>query len=421
MQAESRFKQNILRIAAGSVASQAIVIGAMPLLTRLYGPEEFGALAVFVAAYAVAVGLITLKYDLSIILPRDDSKAVDLTILTLIISLGLSLVLLAILGLSWLVAGVPAHGCFFLLPMATVLGATSTCVQQWGARASDYRRFARSQVINSLLTVGTSVLLAFAAAELFGRLTVGFVVGMSAGLLYQTVDFLRASPAGRCLQLKKVTLKETALEFKRFPLFVLPSSLLLTLGVSAPPFILQTMFSLEEVGYYAVANRFFVAPSSLIGGAVAEAFRAEFVDRGKLGLKTTTFFRDTLIKLVWLGAPVFGALFFGAPELFAFILGESYRESGVLSRFLCIGAFAQFVAQPFHYVFVATGQVRLGLLMQLALTGFPLLAIVVGGMSGSMVNAVLSAAVLTFVLSALMIVLAFRCCRLSDSADKKVA
>jgi O-antigen/teichoic acid export membrane protein len=418
MRAESRFKRNILRIAAGSVASQAIVIGATPLLTRLYGPEEFGALAVFVAAYAITVGLITLKYDLSIILPRDDGKAVELTILTLVISLALSLVLLVALGLSRLVAGVPALGYLFLLPLATVLGAAYTCAQQWGARASDYRRYARSQVMNSVLSVGTSVLLALIAADLFGGLAVGFVVGISAGLIYLTVDLLRVPRAGRHYHFRTARLVETALEFKQFPLFVLPSTILLTLGVNAPPFILQTMFSLQEVGYYAIANRFLVAPISLIGGAVAEAFRAEFVDRHKRGVERVAFFRGTLRRLMLVGVPVFGGFFLVAPELFAFLLGEPYRESGVMSRYLCVGVFAQFVAQPFHYVFVATGHVRLGLVMQSALTGLPLLAIVVGGLSGSMIHAVLSAAVLTFVLSALMIVLAYRCCRYSDRPEQ---
>lgn len=63
-QSQSRFRKNILRIASGSTASQVIVIGATPLLTRLYSPEEFSALAVFAAAYAIFVGLFTLKYDL---------------------------------------------------------------------------------------------------------------------------------------------------------------------------------------------------------------------------------------------------------------------------------------------------------------------------------------------------------------------
>lgn len=386
-------------------------------MTRLYGPEEFGALAVFAAAYAITVGLFTLKYDLSIILPRDNDKAADLTVLTLSISLILSLILLALLSASYFGLDLPTHWYFFLLPLSTILGAAYTCAQQWAARASDYRRFARSQVINSLVNVGISVLLATATANLFGSLVVGFVVGLAAGLIYLSIEFLRAyDMLWRSTTSRLSRLAATAYEFKRFPMYVLPTSLLATLGVNAPPFLFQSMFSLQDVGHYAIANRFLMVPSAMIGGAVAEAFRAEFVDRHKRGIKGSDFFRSTLIKLVLVALPLFGGFFLAAPSLFSLLLGEAYRDTGVLSRYLCIGVFAQFISLPFHYVFVATGHVRLGLLIQAVATILPLLAIILGGVIGGIEIAVLSAALITFISSALLVGLAYRCCTQSDSA-----
>jgi O-antigen/teichoic acid export membrane protein len=397
------------------------VIGATPLLTRLYGPEEFGALAMFAAAYAVAVGLMTLKYDSAIILPRDNDKAVDLTVLTLSIALTLSLVLLALLSISYFTLRVPEHWYFFLLPLSVTLGAAYTCAQQWSARASDYRQFARSQVMNSLINVGTSVFLAIVIAKLFGSLVVGFVIGLAAGLIYLTVKLLRISAGVRRFNFRLSRLPATALEFKRFPMFVLPSSLLATLGMNAPPFLFQAMFSLQQVGYYAIANRFLMAPSALVGGAVAEAFKAEFVDRHKRGIENATFFRNTLLKLILFALPVFSGFFLIAPSLFALLLGEAYRDSGVLSRYLCIGVLAQFISQPFHYVFVATGHVRLGLLIQSAVTGLPLIALIFGGLSGGMVHAVLFSALITSALSTLLVGQAYRCCKQSDGTALREA
>ena len=414
-QSQSRFRKNILRIATGSTASQVIVIGATPLLTRLYSPEEFGALAVFAAAYAIFVGLFTLKYDLSIILPGNHDKAVELTVLTLLISLILSVVLLVLIGVNHFKSGGSAQWHFFLLPLSTFLGAVYTCAQQWCARASDYRWFARSQVMNSLVNVGTSVLLAIVTDNLFGSLVVGFVAGLAAGLIYLSIKFLRTSVVTRLNNFRFSALVTTAMEFKRFPMYVLPSSLLATLGMNAPPFLFQTMFSLREIGYYAIANRFLMAPSSLVGAAVVEAFRAEFVDRHKRGIKNAAFLLNTLRKLVLVAIPVFGGFFIIAPSLFVLLLGEDYRDSGVLARYLCIGVLAQFIAQPFHYVFIATGHERLGLFIQSALTVLPLLAIILGGLSGSMERAVLFAALLTFVLSVLLVGLTYRSCKHSDS------
>lgn len=397
-------------------------MGATPLLTRLYRPEEFGALAIFSAAYAILVGLMTMKYDLAIILPRDLAKAKDVTVLTLTVSLVLSLILLIFFGARHLSLGAPEHWYFFLLPLATFLGAAYTCAQQWAARASDYRRFARSQVVTALVNVSASLMLAIMTEKLFGSLVVGLVSGLAAGLIYFSPKFMPTFLGyWRTTTCRLSRLVSTALEFKRFPMYVLPAALLATLGLNAPPFLFQSMFSLQDVGFYAIANRFLMAPSALVGGAVAEAFRAEFVDRQKQGFESAAFFRTTLRKLVIVGLPIFGGFYLIAPSLFVLLFGETYGDSGVLARYLCVGAFAQFISQPFHYIFVATNHVRLGLLVQSALTGLPLLAIILGGLNGEMQNAVFLAALATFVLSAILVGLAYRCCKQSDSSILKCA
>ena len=414
IQPESRFQRNIFHISTGSIASQAILIGAIPLLARLYGPEEFGALAVFGAIYAIAVGLITLKYDSSIILPRDHKKAVDITVLVLSISVILSLVLLAILGACYFTLGIPQHWYFLLAPLCTALGAAYTCTQQWAARDNDYRRFAKSQVMNSLANVVTSVLLATTIAKLSGSLVVGFAIGIVTGLFYFSIKYLRKPKGGWHMNFSFSRLLITALEFRQFPMFVLPASSLATLGLNVQPFLLTAMFPLQQVGFYAIANRFLMAPSALIGGAVAEAFRAEYTDRIKRGIENRAFFRDTLLKLILLAFPVYGGIYVTAPSLIALILGDTYREAGILARCLCIGTFTQFISQPFQNVFVATGDVRLGLLTQGIVTTLSVIAIIGGGLSGSMETTVFYSALLTILSSTILVVLAYQSCRKND-------
>lgn len=416
IQPESRFRHNVVRIATGTIASQVIVVGATPLLTRLYRPEDFGALAVFTALHAIVAGLFTLKYELSIILPREQDKAVDLTVLTVSISLLLSLVLLASLCVGHFGFGIPSHGYYLLLPLSAVLAAAYTSAQQWGARTNDYRCFARGQVVNALANVGASLLLAVIADRLFGGLVAGFVVGLAAGLVYLWLGFLKARDSKHPPVVRTTSLAKAAKEYRHFPLFVLPSSFVATLGLSAQPFLLQALFSLREVGHYAIAYRFLLLPGALVGGAVAEAFRPEFVGRLNNGLETSSLFRRTLRKLALFALPVFGAFFLVAPSLFAFVLGDTYRTSGDLSRYLSIGVLAQFISQPFGYVFVATGHVRLGLLVQTAVTTLPLIGLVLGGLSGDMERALLLSSLLTFTGSALMVALAYRCCKRSDLA-----
>lgn len=417
IQSGSRFRRNIFRIAIGTISSQAIILSAMPFLARLYNPEAFGILALFMAMYAIFSGLLTLKYDLSIILPTEYDTAINLTVLTLLLSLTLSLFFEMVLLIGSMNFGVSTHWFYLLLPISTFLSAAYTCGQQWCARSNDYRRFSRSQVVNSLLNISAALLLAIVGIKFDGGLVIAFVVGLAASVIYLSIGSLLTHLKDSRLTVHLPTLANVALEYKRFPLFVLPSSFIATLGLSSHPLILQTMFSLHEIGLYAIANRILIIPSALIGGAIGEAFRAEFVDRIRRGIEVSSFFRDTLHKLVFISAPIFGILFLVTPTLFTLIFGETYGEAGILSRYLCLGVFSQFIAQPFLYVFIATGYERLGLFINIVTTVLPLLGIILGGLTGHIEHALLFSALLMFASSTFMIGLAYRCCRQNDNHE----
>ena len=396
-----------MRIASGTVAAQAIVMGATPLLTRLYAPEEFGALAVFTALHAVLAGVFTLKYDLSIMLPQERGDAIGLTRLTMAVSLLFSSLLLLALVIARVAFAQPLHAYYFLLPLSAVLAAAYTCVQQWAGRANDFHQFSRSQVVSAIANVAVSLLLGVVSSHVVGSLTVGYVCGLVAALLFVGARGWHRAPNGRY---NSHRLKALALEYRRFPLYVLPSSFIQTLSASAPPFLLQTFFSLKDVGHYAIASRFLLVPGILIGSAVAEAFRSEFVERQRQGGSVTRLFRSTLQKLSIFALPVFLALFAAGPLLFEVVFGAAYREAGVLARYLCLGVAGQFFAQPFGYVFVATGHVRLGLLVHSLATFLPLAGIVFGGVRGHSTEAFLLWSVLTVATSLLLVWLAHRSC-----------
>jgi O-antigen/teichoic acid export membrane protein len=403
---KSNFARNIVQIAAGSAFSQLILIGSTPVLTRLYDPSEFGALALFSSAYAFIVGLFTLKYDYAIILPEDDGVARELTTLCLCLALAMGIVGIAGLAAAKYGFGQELAWYFFLVPVASVLGTAYTCAQQWAARARNYRRSSQSQVVNAVTNVGVVLALAASGWTFTGRLVVGYTLGLSAATVFLAGHGWRH---GRFASVR--TLVARAREFKRFPLFVLPTFLLATGSANTAPFVLRALFRIEEVGFYAVANRFLLAPSSLVGGAISEAFRAEFVSLHKLGGDTSRLFQKTLRTLLLVAVPVFGALMVLAPTLFEFLLGASFAPSGLVVRYISVGVCAQFVAQPFQYVFVATGRVRTGLVVQGACAFVPLLGLVAGGLKGAgMLQSLLYGALLSAVTSSVMIWMAYRCC-----------
>ena len=69
-----------LKLLSGSVTAQAITLAATPFLTRLYSPEQFGVLAVFLSMVSVFGVVGTLRFDNAIPLAKSDEVAPLFTI-----------------------------------------------------------------------------------------------------------------------------------------------------------------------------------------------------------------------------------------------------------------------------------------------------------------------------------------------------
>lgn len=376
------FRGNVLRLTGGAAISQLVLIIAIPVLTRLYEPSEFGVFAVFAAWHTFLAAVFTLKYDLAIILPESDEAAAKLTWFTCLSALGLCCALLIALCVGTVLRPSQFPSYVLLLPFTILIASAYSCVGQWSARERSYVQLSRSQVINSVINSTLGISLGYFVADLDGALIIAFCGGLTCALTYMAVSrcgdgwtsMFRAS-----LEARRGVLP-VARQYSTFPFFVLPIALVQLLSSSALPFVLQPFFTLEEVGLFSVGARFLMIPAVLVGAAFAEAFRSEFVARQKSNPQSLVrFFGSAFAKLSAVGVPVFGALFMCGPGLFEFTLGFEYREAGALARYLCLGTLSYFLVQPFYYSLIAIGDERLGLSVQTFSAILPIVAIVIGG------------------------------------------
>ena len=92
----SSFATDVLKLVTGTTFAQAVTILASPLLTRLYGPEAFGFLALFTSITSIIGVIACMRYEMAIMLPKTDEEAANL--------LGLCLLCVAVVS----VLAVPA-------------------------------------------------------------------------------------------------------------------------------------------------------------------------------------------------------------------------------------------------------------------------------------------------------------------------
>ena len=417
-QAFDGMRRNLSRLASGAVFSQALMVASTPLLTRVFSPEAFGIMAVFSATYAIAIPISTLKFDAAVILPKAGHGAIGLTALVILISSSLALVAS---GLGWLAAQLwllpQAHATNVWLPLALWLGALYTLTQQWSARISDYKHFARSQVLGAALNIGTSLALGLLFGGQPAHLVMGFVCGLAGSLGYMYLS--HSWKFSNTSRLSAISLLRRAKVYRQFPLLVLPTTLLMTIGQNSIPLVLNFYYSIDDVGQFAIANRLLLVPAALIGGALTEAFRSEFVRRQRNRLDVAGLFRRTLGTLTILAIPMFAILAITAHWLFSLVFGTDYEVAGHIARSMILGVAAQFVGGPFASIFVALRRAAIGFSIQIVTTVVPL-AMLAGAAAFHLplTTALAAYAAASAATIAAMLFIALRHCQASDRMNK---
>src|SRR5512133_567535 len=72
------FAFDVLTLTGGTTFAQILTILSVPVLTRLYQPENFGVWALYSSIASIISVIICLRYDYSIMLPESDEDAVNL-------------------------------------------------------------------------------------------------------------------------------------------------------------------------------------------------------------------------------------------------------------------------------------------------------------------------------------------------------
>src|SRR5436309_15309735 len=75
---DGAFVRGASELLAGTTISQAVLVLASPLLSRLYSPEQFGSAALFVAFAGILGIASTGRFELAIALPASDDDAFNL-------------------------------------------------------------------------------------------------------------------------------------------------------------------------------------------------------------------------------------------------------------------------------------------------------------------------------------------------------
>ncbi|MDF2094125.1 oligosaccharide flippase family protein [Knoellia sp. 3-2P3] len=339
------YGRNILTLLTGTTIAQAIPIAAAPVLTRLYSPQDFGIWALFVSITVILGTIANGRYDLAIMLPQDHDDAVNVAALGVIIAGGLAAALLVVVAvfsdtIATLLSSTAIRPWLFLVPAVVLLTGVFNSLNYLNNRAKNYKLIATANVYKAL-----SVSVAQIGLGLIGVGASGLVGGQALSSAAANGKLLHGAGGLRAVlrPVSRARMAVLASRYRKFPQFSLPSALANVLANHLTSLLIAVFFSASTLGFYAMVQRILGIPSFVVGNAVGQVyFQQAAAEKARTGQAIRSFQR-TVLRLFIVAVPMFGLLYYAAPPVFAFALGESWSVAGHYAQILTPLFAARFV------------------------------------------------------------------------------
>ncbi len=323
---------NVLILAGGTGLGQLIVVLATPVLTRIYEPAEFGVLTVFVSIMGLMIVVSALRYEIAIPLPASPVAAINLTALSSLIVVGMSIlsgVILFFFGaaLAQRLSVPQLIPYLWFFPVGLLTGGLFQTLSYWHIRQRQFKRLTQAKVGQSTGMVGGQLLmggLKFGAVGLVGGYVLGRIVA-GGQLLYSMIRDSRTLFG----DIHFSNIKKSASRYRRFPLISSWSALLNQGGLQAAPLLLAAFYGVQVAGWFGLAQRVAGIPLTLIGRSVSQVYLGEAsrLHNENPAAMRRLFLRTASKLFLYVGIPLMiGGLI--APWIFGFIFGEQWRISG---------------------------------------------------------------------------------------------
>lgn len=361
----TEFVRNVLTLMKGTVIGQIAVLLFSPIITRLFSPEDFTTLEQYTMLLAVFGAVITGKYELAIMQPRNYEDARHVAGLANRVALYGCIVLLAIAILFGSQIGDyyknPDLGMWlWTFPFTLYFFALFNIINYWFSRQKNYKVSATSKVWYSVASEPTKLISGFIAPGSWG-LILSTVLGNALTAWYCFRKFVQDEVKGFG-QLSGVRVRKLALEYKDYPLYSIWGSILNRSAQWVHVGLFTMFYGLTAVGYMALCRRVVMAPLNIVSGSYSQVFYqriSEFDSPAKLEI----FYRGNLTRFL-----VFSLLFVIIiqvlpSETMGFVFGKEWSRAIDYLKILSYWYALNFATSSLSFITYRIGMQKISLLL----------------------------------------------------------
>ncbi|OLP17276.1 hypothetical protein BST81_15775 [Leptolyngbya sp. 'hensonii'] len=347
--AAGSFTRGVLTLTTGTTIAQVIPFLVAPILSRIYKPEDFGGLALYLSLASLLSVIATAQYANAVTLPEKDEEAIQVAGLAILFSLGISGVVLLIVSgcnapLTLLLKHPEISIWLYLIPGTTFLTGLSQTLNYWFNRHRYYADLAKGRVVQSIFTAAANVIAGFSGFGVAGLILSSFIgQGIATGYLVwqfwgrDRTLMRRIRPDQMVVILRK---------YQDFPKFSGPQIFLDNLRNSSVILLISSYFNPAILGYYSFTLKIIQTPLSFIGASVFQVFYQTIAEAYHSKQAIWPLGKKLLSHLTLISLPPLLILLMAAPPLFPLFFGPEWTAAGSYAQILAPWLLIGFIASP---------------------------------------------------------------------------
>lgn len=408
------FIRNVITLMSGTVLAQGLVVVCTPILTRIYSPEDFGLLTVFMAVTSIISVISCGRYELGIVLPEEDSAGANLLILSIFITLmSTVLTIIVVILICYLpfsiIVGIKKNCALWIwyVPISLLVTGIFQALNYWATRKKQFGRLAMRQVTQSVTMILVQIAIGLFIVAKGKGLIIGLITGQIMATVLMFIQTWKEDGHFITQTCRYSVMKDMAYQYKKFPLYTIWASLLNTLSPQLPVFFLSAI-SLSAAGYFGLATRVVGLPMSLVGSSVSQVFFADASEQLKQYGNCVLIFKATVKRLFGV-CLLFLALVIGVSFFMGSIFGSQWTNAGVVLLLLIPLFFVRFLSSPVSSIFYISQRQDLDLAVTSLFAIIPVAAFMLSNQQGwTYFIAILIYSVLMALTYGLQLVLGYR-------------
>jgi O-antigen/teichoic acid export membrane protein len=363
------FVRNAGVLSIGTLVAQAVTFLFYPLLTRVYGPQEFGAVAVVYMLSSLLAIIASGSAESAILVARSRRSAAHvigwiLRRSALVLGTASVMAIIAATGVSaeWLESAVRPW-----LPAIPAIAATTVvfnCYSEWSVRERQFGELARYRIVQSAAVASFRSVLGVLSLP-FNGLIAGEVIGkLLSALSGARSIFFANSRYFRAISLRRIRMERE--RFRRFPRYMMPDQLINTAGGTIHVPFIGAAFGSSELGFVSITFSALYLPVTVVSTAIKDVFRQRAAVDYQLTGSCRAIYLRLLLPVTAIGVAGFGLLYWWSPWLFTFVFGSGWAPVGEYARILIPMFFMNFVSMSMGGVLVVTHRLGVSLGWQVA-------------------------------------------------------